>query len=72
METLRDKLLAGSGFSPGGLADLIEARATEIRFVADRFFVSIGFEPLPETFWTRSLFTAPRDREVVCHASAWM
>ena len=25
----------------------------------------------PQTFWERSLFTKPRDREVVCHASAW-
>jgi len=35
------------------------------------FFSSLGFAPLPETFWQRSLFTKPRDREVVCHASAW-
>jgi peptidyl-dipeptidase A len=35
------------------------------------FFTSLGFEPLPQTFWERSLFTKPRDREVVCHASAW-
>ena len=26
---------------------------------------------LPQTFWERSMFTRPRDREVVCHASAW-
>ncbi len=39
--------------------------------VADDFFVSLGFEPMPETFWQRSLFTKPQDREVVCHASAW-
>jgi peptidyl-dipeptidase A len=38
---------------------------------AENFFLSLGFEPLPETFWTRSLFEKPRDREVVCHASAW-
>jgi len=37
----------------------------------ERFFTSLGFEPLPQTFWERSLFTKPRDREVVCHASAW-
>jgi peptidyl-dipeptidase A len=37
----------------------------------ERFFTSLGFAPLPETFWQRSLFTRPRDREVVCHASAW-
>ena len=37
----------------------------------ERFFVSLGFPPLPDTFWQRSLFTKPRDRDVVCHASAW-
>jgi peptidyl-dipeptidase A len=37
----------------------------------ERFFTSLGFAPLPETFWQRSLFVKPRDREVICHASAW-
>jgi peptidyl-dipeptidase A len=37
----------------------------------ERFFTALGFDPLPDTFWERSLFTRPRDREVVCHASAW-
>ncbi|HET7436505.1 MAG TPA: M2 family metallopeptidase [Thermoanaerobaculia bacterium] len=35
------------------------------------FFTSLGFDKLPKTFWERSLFTKPRDRDVVCHASAW-
>jgi peptidyl-dipeptidase A len=35
------------------------------------FFTSLGFEPLPATFWTRSQFIRPRDRDVICHASAW-
>lgn len=35
------------------------------------FFTSLGFEPLPDTFWERSMFTKPADRDVVCHASAW-
>lgn len=39
--------------------------------VGENFFSSLGFSPLPETFWERSQFTRPRDREVVCHASAW-
>ena len=39
--------------------------------IGERFFSSLGFEPLPETFWSRSLFVKPADREVVCHASAW-
>jgi peptidyl-dipeptidase A len=37
----------------------------------ERFFISLGFAPLPATFWDRSMFTRPRDRDVVCHASAW-
>lgn len=45
----------------------------EIKMVegAETFFTSLGFDPLPETFWTRSLFTKPEDRDVICHASAW-
>ncbi len=35
------------------------------------FFTSMGFEKLPPTFWERSLFVRPADRDVVCHASAW-
>lgn len=37
----------------------------------ENFYTSLGFAPLPETFWKRSMITRPRDREVVCHASAW-
>jgi peptidyl-dipeptidase A len=37
----------------------------------EAFFSSLGFDPLPATFWERSMLTKPRDREVVCHASAW-
>ena len=50
-----------------------EKRLDEIDMVkyAEDFFLSIGFEPLPDTFWERSLFVKPRDRSVVCHASAW-
>jgi len=45
--------------------------AVEMVRYGERFFSSLGFEELPETFWERSLFTKPADREVVCHASAW-
>ncbi|HEY1198983.1 MAG TPA: M2 family metallopeptidase [Thermoplasmata archaeon] len=44
---------------------------TDMVRVAERFFISLGFDPLPATFWERSMFVRPRDREVVCHASAW-
>jgi len=37
----------------------------------ENFYVSMGLDPLPQTFWERSMITRPRDREVVCHASAW-
>jgi len=38
---------------------------------AESFYVSLGMERLPDTFWERSMFTKPADRDVVCHASAW-
>jgi peptidyl-dipeptidase A len=39
--------------------------------IGESFFVSLGFAPLPETFWERSLFIEPEDHAVVCHPSAW-
>jgi peptidyl-dipeptidase A len=56
------------------LTQLLERnRYTPERIVrtGESFFSSLGFAPLPETFWTRSMITQPRDREVQCHASAW-
>ena len=56
------------------LDDILKQRKTkplEMARIAERFFTSLGFDPLPKTFWERSLFVKPRDREVVCHASAW-
>ncbi len=52
---------------------LLARHTTPVEMVklGERFFTSLGFDPLPPTFWTRSLFTRPKDREVVCHASAW-
>ncbi len=54
------EILNDEGYDAVGMVETGEA-----------FFTSLGFEPLPDTFWTRSMFTKPRDREVVCHASAW-
>ena len=45
--------------------------AVAITKIAENFFVSLGLQPLPESFWKKSMLTKPRDREVVCHASAW-
>jgi peptidyl-dipeptidase A len=45
--------------------------AVKMAKTGEAFYSSLGFAPLPKTFWERSLLTRPRDREVVCHASAW-
>ncbi|HEY7334787.1 MAG TPA: M2 family metallopeptidase [Bryobacteraceae bacterium] len=56
------------------LTQILKSRKTgpqEMVRYGENFFKSLGFAPLPATFWERSLFSKPRDREVVCHASAW-
>ena len=69
------KLVAPANSDPGyDLTEILKSRKTNaLQMVHDgeNFFKSLGFAPLPDTFWERSLFTKPRDREVVCHASAW-
>ena len=69
--------LADSVSPPGGPGiDLTQLLSSEgydpLRMVqtGEAFFSSLGFAPLPQSFWERSQFTRPRDREVVCHASA--
>jgi peptidyl-dipeptidase A len=68
-------LVAPKDADPGfDLTAILKAKGVDekemVRY-GERFFTSLGFAPLPKTFWERSLFTKPRDREVVCHASAW-
>jgi len=62
---------ADPGFS---LTDILKKRKTQpldmVR-MGERFYTSLGFAGLPKTFFDRSLFVRPKDREVVCHASAW-
>src|SRR5215469_6309458 len=56
------------------LTKILEDRKTDAKGMVkygENFFTSLGFAPLPATFWERSLFTKPADRDVVCHASAW-
>jgi len=56
------------------LTQLLQARNLDAKGMVrygEGFYKSLGFAPLPETFWARSLLTKPRDRDVVCHASAW-
>ena len=68
-------LVAPPNADPGyDLTEILRQRRTDynqmVRY-GEHFFTSLGFAPLPATFWERSLFQKPRDREVVCHASAW-
>jgi peptidyl-dipeptidase A len=56
------------------LTKILEERKTDARGMVrygETFFTSLGLAPLPKTFWERSLFTKPADRDVVCHANAW-
>ncbi len=56
------------------ITQLLEAKHTQpmdLVHYGENFFTSLGFAPLPKTFWERSMFLKPADRDVVCHASAW-
>jgi peptidyl-dipeptidase A len=56
------------------LTELLKKKNTDWKQMVkygESFFTSLGFAPLPQTFWERSLFLRPADRDVVCHASAW-
>lgn len=52
---------------------LVDAKYDEIKMVkaGEAFFTSMGLDPLPETFWERSMFSKPEGKDAVCHASAW-
>ncbi len=65
---------AGAGDVGYDTGALLKAKGYDpVRMVrqAEGFYSSLGFAPLPQTFWQRSQFVKPADREVICHASAW-
>lgn len=68
-------LVAPPNSDPGyDLTEILKGRRLDAQGMVhygERFFISLGFAALPGTFWERSMFTRPRDRDVVCHASAW-
>src|ERR1700682_1090584 len=67
-------LTAPEGQRAYELTEILRGRNTDARKMVqfgEHFFTSLGFAALPETFWARSLFTKPADRDVVRHASAW-
>ena len=65
---------AGAGELGYDVEALLKAKSYDpLKMVktGEGFFSSLGFAPLPESFWQRSMFVKPADREVICHASAW-
>ena len=62
---------ADPGYSLTGILKARRMPALDMVRTGERFYTSLGFAPLPKTFFERSLFVRPKDREVVCHASAW-
>ncbi len=68
-------LLAPPNADPGyDLSQILASRKTtaeQMTRMGEAMYLSLGFSPLPKTFWERSMLTKPRDRDVVCHASAW-
>src|SRR3954469_11729988 len=62
---------ADPGFSLTNILEKRKMPALEMVRIGERFYTSLGFAPLPKTFFERSLFVRPKDRDVVCHASAW-
>ena len=64
----------GAGDIGYDIEDLLKKKGYDpVKMVktGEGFYSSLGFAPLPASFWERSQITRPRDREVVCHASAW-
>jgi peptidyl-dipeptidase A len=62
---------ADAGYSLTEILKRRQVSPADMVRTGERFYSSLGFAPLPDTFWKRSLLTRPRDRDVVCHASAW-
>ena len=62
---------ADPGYSLTAILKTRKMPALDMVRAGERFYTSLGFAPLPKTFFERSLLVRPKDREVVCHASAW-
>ena len=79
----RDEILSEMVAAAGGMAALtpsdqveIERKAdiemaTRMTKLAESFYTGLGMPALPPTFYADSMLVQPRDRDVVCHASAW-
>lgn len=83
LQKQRDDILSGLVSKAGGMSKLTAQQQVELEREADReiavrmtrlaesFYTGLGMPALPESFYTDSMLVQPRDRDVVCHASAW-
>ncbi|MDC7682700.1 M2 family metallopeptidase [Asticcacaulis sp. BYS171W] len=70
-DVVAPKDIKGSSYSLDKLLVAKKYDATKMVKTGEGFYTSLGLAPLPQTFWERSMIVRPKDREVVCHASAW-
>lgn len=70
-DVVAPKAATTGGYDLTELLTRADYDATQMVKTGEGFYTSMGLAALPETFWERSQITRPRDREVVCHASAW-
>jgi len=72
-EYLYPELEPFKGVAPIDVTPVLTTHYDAIKMVkmGEAFYTSLGMDPLPQTFWERSMFTKPKGKDVVCHASAW-
>ncbi|MEO6771898.1 MAG: M2 family metallopeptidase [Kofleriaceae bacterium] len=72
-EYLYPELEPYKGVAPIDVTPVLARSYDPIKMVkmGEAFYTSLGMDPLPQTFWERSMFSKPRGKDVVCHASAW-
>ena len=73
-ENLYDMVEPHPGIAPLNVTEGLQRKGWDekkMTEVSEDFFVSLGLPELPDSFYENSLLKKPRDRDVVCHASAW-
>ena len=52
---------------------MVEKKITTIDMfrLSEEFFTSLGLKAMTPEFWNRSIIEKPKDRAIICHASAW-
>ncbi|MGN6820441.1 MAG: M2 family metallopeptidase [Sphingomonas sp.] len=72
--TIYDIVGEGLPGASGGLTASLQAKGFDGEKMvrsAEQFYISLGLQPLPQTFWERSIFVRPPGRMMDCNSSAW-